>query len=263
MHAIDIGHGAPVLLVHGWGDSTFGWHETLPALVEAGFRVLAVDQPGLGRSARPPAPYTPTLEAQRDRIVGVLDRLGVDSFSTVGHSMGGAIVLAIAHRHPDRVERAAVLDPPCRADMRCRVMALPGAGRILAALASIGGGRWLLRRVLRAVRSDTFSDDVVAGYAAAFADRERIAWLGDLCRAYFSDEYRRMARSWERIAAELLVIWGERDRWIPVADGQALAARVPRARLVTIAGAGHMPHQERPDHVNRLLIDHLRRPARG
>jgi pimeloyl-ACP methyl ester carboxylesterase len=43
MHFIDIGHGAPVLLVHGWGDSTFGWYETLPALVEAGFRVLAVD----------------------------------------------------------------------------------------------------------------------------------------------------------------------------------------------------------------------------
>jgi pimeloyl-ACP methyl ester carboxylesterase len=217
----------------------------------------------MGRSARPPAPYTPTIEAQRDRVVALLDRLGFDRFSPVGHSIGGALALAIAHRHPDRVERAVVLDPPCRANMRCRVMALPGAGRILTVLASIGDGHWLLRRVLRAVRRDAFSDDVVAGYAAAFAERERIAWLGDLCRAYFSDEYRRMARSWERITAELLVVWGERDAWIPVADGRALAQRVPRARLVTVAGAGHAPHQERPDLVNRLLIDHLRGHARG
>jgi hypothetical protein len=167
MHVIDIGHGAPVLLVHGWGDSSFGWYPTLPALIEAGFRVLAVDQPRMGRSPRPPPPYAPAIEAQRDRVVALLDRLGVECFSPVG---------------PDRVERAVVLDPPCRVDMRCRVMALPGAGRILAALATLSDGRWLARRVLHAVRRD----DVVTGYA--FTDPERVAWLGDLCRAYFSEE---------------------------------------------------------------------------
>jgi pimeloyl-ACP methyl ester carboxylesterase len=72
-----------------------------------------------------------------------------------------------------------------------------------------------------------------------------------------------MARSWKRISAELLVVWGERDTWIPVADGRTLAARVPHAKLVTIAGAGHAPHQERPELVNRLLLDHIRVRARG
>lgn len=105
----------------------------------------------------------------------------------------------------------------------------------------------------------------MTGYAAAFGDRDRIAWLGALCRAYFSDEYRRMARSWGRIEAPLLVVWGARDRWIPLADGRALAAYVAGARLVTIDDAGHSPHQERPEVVNRLLIEHLqgRGPARG
>ncbi len=66
-----------------------------------------------------------------------------------------------------------------------------------------------------------------------------------------------MAASWEQIAAPLLVVWGEEDRWIPVADGRTLAARVPGARLVTIAGAGHCPHQERPSAVTPLLCRHL------
>jgi pimeloyl-ACP methyl ester carboxylesterase len=264
MHCIDIGQGPTVVLIHGWGDSTFGWHANLGALAGSGYRVIAVDQPGMGRSAQPPAPYVPTVEAQGDRIVSLLDRRGVDAFVPIGHSMGAGVALGIAFRHRDRVERAAVIAAPCRIGMRCRALGLPGMGAALALWVRLAGAQRVARRVLRSVRRDTFGDDVVRGYARAFAHSRQVAWLSTLCRFYFSPAYDTMSHAWENLTARLLIVWGENDRWIPVADGCVLAQRVAGARLVTFPGAGHAPHQERAAEVNRLLIDHLRgAPVRG
>jgi aminoacrylate hydrolase len=98
------GSGPAVVLVHGLGGSTALWAKVLPGL-SVGHRVVTYDLRGSGRSARPDGPYS--LDDLVADLDGVIDALGLAPAAVVGHSMSGAIVLAYAARHPEKV-RAVV-----------------------------------------------------------------------------------------------------------------------------------------------------------
>src|SRR3954451_7644807 len=94
------GAGAPVLLVMGLGMNATGWWRTVPVLAES-FTVIAFDNRGVGRSARPPGPYT--VAGMADDAVAVLDAAGAERAHVYGISLGGMIAQEIALRHPERV----------------------------------------------------------------------------------------------------------------------------------------------------------------
>ncbi len=252
LHYLDIGKGQPVVMIHGFADSTYCWHSNIKALAEAGLRLIVVDQPGLGKSGVPPALYKYTLENQARSILKLCDRLKLSRFSLVGSSMGGGIALYLAWRHPDRVKRVALLDPACYEPPGLRWMSLPGAGYV----ASILGGRWSIGRALK---SAYYNDELVT--EAAIDEYSRPAQrpgyfqvLHSLACQYFSPEFHSMAKSYGRIKAPILVIWGQYDTWIPPEYGQRLNNAIPGSKLEIINNTGHLPHQENPEEVNRLLV---------
>jgi pimeloyl-ACP methyl ester carboxylesterase len=109
LHAVIGGAGPPLLLVHGWPESWYAWRMLMPALAQD-FQVVAVDQRGMGLSDKPVAGYdTGTLAGD---LVALMDALGHERFAVVGHDTGFAISYALAADHPDRVERAALLEIP-------------------------------------------------------------------------------------------------------------------------------------------------------
>ena len=109
LHAVIGGEGPPLLLVHGWPETWYAWRLVMPELAST-FEVIAVDQRGIGLSDKPPSGYdTGTLAAD---LIGLMDELGHDRFALVGHDTGLAIGYAICADHPDRVDRAALLDIP-------------------------------------------------------------------------------------------------------------------------------------------------------
>jgi pimeloyl-ACP methyl ester carboxylesterase len=259
VHVVDLGEGPPVVMVHGWGDSTYTWHRNVAALTEAGLRTVLVDQPGMGRSSAPPPPDAFRLEGQARHVLAAADRLGLERFGLVGHSMGGAIVLELCRAQPDRVERAAVVAPVCHHPRR-PAMARPGLHRVARLLPR----RLLVHLTLRKLFVDRTQVDrrMVEEYAHAAARPDYDLNLALLARRFFSPAFDRMVDSYPSIRTPIMVIWGERDPWLSLRRGRALAETLPSSVLHVIPATGHMPHMERPDLVNPLLVEHLAEPGR-
>lgn len=109
LNVATVGSGPPVLLLHGFPDSWRLWEPQLHALADAGFRALAPDLRGYGRSDRPADVAAYRMPALVGDVVGLLDALGIDRAAVVGHDWGAALAWAVAIAHPDRVDRLAVL----------------------------------------------------------------------------------------------------------------------------------------------------------
>lgn len=112
IHVVTAGppDGEPVLLIHGFPETWYEWRKTIPAL-EDGYRLIAPDTRGFGRSDKPEGPYDRAMLA--DDMLGVLDSLGVERAAVVGHDWGGIIGFKMAIDHPERTTRLALLDTLC------------------------------------------------------------------------------------------------------------------------------------------------------
>jgi pimeloyl-ACP methyl ester carboxylesterase len=109
LHTIDEGQGDPVLLLHGFPDSSRLWRHQIPALVAAGYRVLAPDQRGFGDSDKPPAVEQYQIQCLLGDVAGLLDQAGVDRAHVVGHDWGAFIAWGLASFMPARVDRLVAL----------------------------------------------------------------------------------------------------------------------------------------------------------
>jgi pimeloyl-ACP methyl ester carboxylesterase len=257
--------GDPVLLVHGWGCSVYGYRRVIPALAEAGHRVVAFDLKGHGLSEKPAGESEYTRDAMRDHVIDVLDALGIDHVSLlVGHSMGGAIAGAVAGAVPGRVDRLALLAPVGFG----KVWAVAGA-RLLTptvvspALARLFG-RWTVAATLRLAFSDRSAREAgdVDQYWAPSQFPEYIAALRHLVHSFdwdaaSPDELR-------RISAPTLLMVGTHDRIIRWRDVESLTREIPGATVRFVSGSGHVLPEERPREVNDALIELLAvEPAGG
>lgn len=252
---VDAGEGEPLVMIHGFADSAFTWHANVGPLTDSGFRTILIEPPGLGESEIPPAPYEFTIENQTDAVLRVVDGMDLEDFHLAGHSMGGAIALRIALRHPERVRRLALIGPAC----------FPGGSHTFAAnrvsflVWRLIAGRWALRTALRAVYSDPgmVTDSLLDEYARPFTKPGYNAVISSLLRKFFSREFREMPKGYPGLKPPLWITVGEKDLLIPPKHCAELHARVPGSVYEVVAGSGHSPHQERPAEVNASLIRFL------
>jgi pimeloyl-ACP methyl ester carboxylesterase len=259
LHTITMGRGEPVVMVHGFADSTYCFHENLRPLVEAGFACTLIDQPALGRSEIPPEPYTYSIENQAAGVLRAVDALGIDKFAAVGSSMGGGIALYLAFTHPERVTKVIALDPAAYRfdhEKMGAVMRRPG----LPDFAGSFAGKWAGYIALWDVYHDASLVDatLVDEYARPMNKPGYAKALIHLLREYQSAEYDRMARNYWKVETPALLVWGRSDTWVPTKFGPWLDDQLPNSRLEMIAEAGHLPHQEQPDVVNPLMISFLK-----
>lgn len=112
LHVEEHGSGKAVLLLHGWPDSSYLWRNQIPFLVANGFRAIALDQRGFGRSARPEGVAAYSLQNAVADVVGILDALGIDAADIVDHDWGAAVAWLTATAHSNRVRRLVILSVP-------------------------------------------------------------------------------------------------------------------------------------------------------
>jgi epoxide hydrolase 4 len=263
-----LGHGDDLaVLLHGWPEDGSSWRRVAPLLVDAGYRVVAPDLKGFGRSQGGRSGYDPQTLA--DEICQLIRNLHVRKAVLVGHDWGGAVAVATAFRHPGLVRALVTVSSPFRQiDLRAAwhipLLNVPNAPELAFRFAA----RPLVGATLRAasVVREPFTDEVIDTYAAAISAAPS-AWLryyrGLSRRAVLDHSIRRLrARTGlrsdrgdaHRMRVPTAVVWGERDPATPF----HLAPRVAHdldAELVAVPGVGHFVHEEDPLALARAVVD--------
>jgi pimeloyl-ACP methyl ester carboxylesterase len=259
-----------VILIHGFGGSTFTWRDNIQPIAEAGFYVVALDLPPFGLSDKnPDLDYSRSWMA--DQVAGLMDMLEIESATIVGHSMGGGVTAQFAVRHTAKVDQlvfvaGGIFDETARQTTTEE----DENDSPLAILASIDPkspfADTLLRNVLTPER---FSDILISAYhrqevvtAAVAAGYQRPLaledWTGGFL-AYIQAEETAPVTLAELAALDLrtLILWGEQDSWVEIVMGESMVAAFSNATFITYPDVGHLPMEENTAQFNEDLIAFL------
>lgn len=257
--------GPPVVLLHGGGldSAMLSWRDTIPALVEAGYRVYAFDWPGYGQS--PSAPVGFTQDLLLDVTTGLFDAWQLDKAALVGISMGGGAALGFTLAHPDRVEKLALVgayglqDRVAAHFWSALYVRLPLMNTLTYAL--LRSSPWAMRETMKAIirRPASLTDALLAeadaalrspGAGEAFAQfqRREIGWRR--VRTCYMPQL-------DKIAAPTLIVYGTADVGAPVKYAREAAQRIPNAVLHIVEGAGHWTQRDAPEEFNPVLLEFL------
>jgi len=245
-----------LLLIHGFASSTLVWSKVFLRLAEAGYRVIALDLLGYGYSAKPKnGEYTITGQAKL--LTRLLDALGIPRAIVIGSSYGGAVAATCALDYPDRVEKLILVGTVNNnrplAFTLMRVFGSPVFGDVVSPLL-IGSRRLLRRRMKRVYDRHAWVMDerrVDARHLPLRAAGTHRAIINTVRRW----DAERISRDAHLITQPTLLLWGENDREIPLADGERLHAEVPNSRLIVFSKCGHLPHEEYPEAFTNVVND--------
>lgn len=254
IHLHEEGDGAPVIFLHGSGAGASGWsnfRHNAAALAERGLRAIMPDMPGYGYSSKPDDRKTYPVSFMAESIVAMADALGLERFSVVGNSMGGAVALYMALEFRERVERL-VLMAPGGLSAREEYMALSGIKASVAAAYSPEG---LTRDGIRGIFELQLYDTSLIT-EQVLEERWQIAQLqpkGMIGRVRVPPLADRLGE----ITQPTLAFWGQDDNFCPPSGAQALLERLPGVRLVQLTRCGHWVMVEHAALFNRMTGDFL------
>jgi pimeloyl-ACP methyl ester carboxylesterase len=250
--------GAPLVFVHGLGGSWPNWLEQLPVFAVS-HRVVAPDLPGFGHSPMPRERIS--ISGYARVLDGVMDALEIDAAVVVGNSMGGFTAAELAIAFPQRVERL-MLAAPAGISSYANAQALRAAAvvrRLRPLLAAQMG--WLSahadavarRRVGRIATLSGIAYHAEQLPATLVAEMLRGAGKPGFVEALEANLNYDFRDRLPEIACPTLIVWGNRDRVLPVRDADVYTELIPGARKVILADTGHVPMLERPQRFNELL----------
>ncbi len=269
----EAGTGYPVLLLHGFPELAYSWRHQLPYLAEAGFHAIAPDLRGYGGSDKPTAIEDYGLLTLVDDAIGLIDALGYEKVAMVAHDWGAIIAWTAALTHPDRIERLVSLNVPYRgwcsafpttgyirehlSDRFGYVLMLQEPGVAEAWFASNPAGK--LSGFYRAAAANpdflpdedfrVFLDAFTAGTLTGPANYYRNIDANHAATAHLANA---------PISMPTMMVAADADPVLPVGLTDGMERWVPDLRVEVVEDCGHWTQQERPVHVNQLLVDFLR-----
>jgi pyruvate dehydrogenase E2 component (dihydrolipoamide acetyltransferase) len=239
-----------LLLLHGYGESLTTWRATFDALA-IGHRVVAIDLPGFGGSAKPDVPYS--LPALTDRLSHFIDRWTTGPLVLVGHSMGGELAASLALARPDRVKLLVLIAP---AGYRIGLGGIagsmtPGKARTI--------GRYLaLRSFITPIHDPAWLREPDS--SAAYEQTGDTAYSKAAARVLEDFDFVALRDRFRDLVQPTLLIWGGLDPVVPFSVGDTLSHLIPCVHFRPLPRAFHRPHAEIPDTVIRIVRSFLAQP---
>lgn len=255
--------GQAVVLVHGFGTCSFVWRNIGPSIALANLTAFAVDLFGHGASDRPfDAEYG--IAAQAEYLDRALTALRMARATVVGLDLGGAIALRFAAAHPDRVDKLILVNPIAFDDIPAEdVRTLQrNTGRYALKISrGVMGAAPLLRELLSRSVADPahMPEPLVARYLAPWVGRDGLDHLLRVARVLDRDDMDEI--DLRALPHPTLILWGDRDPWVPSRVGDELANTIGGSRLVHLPAASRLVPEDAPDMLADLMLDFI--GARG
>ena len=239
-----------LVLLHGYGESLTTWRAVFDPL-SRNARVIALDLPGFGASAKPDVPYS--LPAQTERLSRFLDAWTSGPIVMVGHSMGGELAASLALARPDRVKLLVLIAP---AGYRIGLGGIagtmtPGKARTI--------GRYLaLRSFVTPIHDPAWLGEPDS--SASYDQTGDSSYSRAAARVLEDFDFVALRHRFAELTQPTLLIWGGLDPVVPFSVGDTLSRTIPCVRFLPLANAFHRPHAEIPDTVIATVRRFLVRP---
>lgn len=238
----------PIICLHGYSDSSFSYSRIAPLLADQGFHVYSLDQRGHGDSERPQDGYG--MGDFAADAVAFMDLMGIARATVIGHSMGSLVGRLVAERYPERVAKLVLIGT-------FGDKGTAGARELLEAVSVLSDP--VREDFVRDFQSSTIHTPVPEDfYERVVAESMKLparVWVAALEGFFATDDRADLGR----IAAPTLLLWGEEDAFVPLADQDQMLDAIPDARLIAYPETGHDPHWECPE----LVADDLNAFLRG
>lgn len=257
--------GAPTLLLHGFPEFWYGWRHQIGPLAEAGLRVVVPDQRGYDLSDKPPGIAAYHLDRLADDVVALADAYGFPTVRLVGHDWGGLVAWWVASRHPERIDRLAILNAPHPAIVGAYMRHHPGQW-LRSAYVGMFQLPGLPERLLtadrcRALRRALTTTSRPGAFAPAEIDRYVEAWLQPGAMTAMLNWYRALVRlpraTPPRVRVPTLILWGRQDTALQPGLAEASLAFCDDGRIQWYMRASHWLAHEEPAAVNADLTRFL------
>ncbi len=249
----------PVVLLHGLVSQSYGWRKVMPALAKQGFRAIAPDWIGAGRSEEPEKRefgYNPDAFVE---VLGQwLDAMELDKVSLVVQGFQGSVGIQYALRNPDRIHRLAILNAPivpeARLPWKIKQMGIPLMGEVITQ------DPILVDRTLEGGGGYVVEDKDLDEYRRPFlksssAGRCLQATIQGLKLKASTQEISQGLKSMDK---PVLLAWGDRDPWLPIEQVKDLVKSLPDGKLVALEEVGHYPQEDWHEKVSEALLPFLR-----
>jgi pimeloyl-ACP methyl ester carboxylesterase len=256
---VDVGSGPVVLLLHGFPDDRHLWRYQIPALADAGFRVLAPDLRGFGDAPRPTDPAEYGIPIVIRDVLGILDALGVARVQLVAHDWGAAVGWRLAAEHPDRVERYAAVSVgapggPTSIEQREKSWYIAFFRQTGVAEEQLQQKNWQLFREW--ARNPVDVDRYIANLSRPGALTAALNWY----RASGAPPASGTVKPPPPVVCPVLGLWSDGDAYLTEAPMRTSGERIRGSfQYERISGASHWLMLDKPAELNRLLLLFLKR----
>jgi pimeloyl-ACP methyl ester carboxylesterase len=264
-------NGASVVLLHGFPEFWYGWRRQIPALVEAGFRVIVPDQRGYNLSDKPKGVSAYDVDILARDVIGLLDHFEIQKARLVGHDWGAVVAWTVALQRPDRLEKLAILNVPHPDVMTRFVLGNPVQRKKswYMFFFQLPFVEWILSRNnfrnlerILAGRKGSFTPEDILEYKQAWSQPRALTGMLNWYRAPVR---RGLRGSWDpnkvtlrRVNVPTLMLWGKRDVALSHEMAQPSIELCERGELVSFERATHWVQHDAADEVNQKLIAFLR-----
>ena len=250
--------GEAVVLIHGFSVPYFIYDPTFKFLIDSGFRVLRYDLFGRGFSDRPVARYD--IQLFLDQLTELLEVLRFTRpVSLVGLSLGGIIASTFTVKYPERVNKLVLIDPagarPIAFSRLQRVALLPFVAETILSLARS-------ETLIKSASKDFFDPVLVEHFMSRYKvqleykgfRRAILSTIRDGMLGSFIETYKVLGKMDKKV----MLLWGHDDMTVPFEHSQDLLGVLPNVEFHVFENCGHIPHYEKPDEVNPILLKFLR-----